>query len=207
MSNRRTCWFAVCLLLAACVPGFATVLVDTESPLPQMIDDVVPTSYDFLFTFPGLTGVNITQLVIEFRFEDDEEGNCPTECETFALFFTDAIPAGNTLLSGGVSNWALGGANPFTITGVDLLPTDAIEDGTPASTMFTFLTDGSDDLAISVRSSAGDFRFLSATATVTFDEPPPPPPDGDVPEPATALLLGAGLAGFGLLRRRRVRLQ
>ncbi|MBL8702396.1 MAG: VPLPA-CTERM sorting domain-containing protein [Alphaproteobacteria bacterium] len=33
--------------------------------------------------------------------------------------------------------------------------------------------------------------------------PPPPPPVSEVPVPATALLFGAGLAGLGMVRRRR----
>lgn len=206
MIVRRTGWLGLGALLALSVPSFATVIVDTETAPPlTVVDAAGPLQYDFLFTFPGLTGVNITQLVIEFQFEDDEEGNCPTECEDFALYFTDANPLGNTLLTGGVSNWALAGSNPGTITFVDLVPGDAIEDGTLASVMFSKMTDGSNDLAVSVRAETGDFRFLNATATVTFEKSGDP--GGDVPEPATALLLGAGLAGFGLMRRKRVRLQ
>ena len=199
MFYRRISWLAFCLA-ALSLPSFATVIMDTETPGVAPVIGV-GTPYDFTFTFPGLTGVDITQLVIQFTFEDDEEGNCPTECEQFALLYTDG--GGNTLLSGGVSNWPLGGANPFTITGVDLVPIDNIEDGTSAATMFAFMTDGSDDLDISIRSTSGDFRFITATATVTFDEPVDP---GDVPEPATALLLGAGLVGLGLVQRKRVRL-
>lgn len=207
MQIRRTFRGALLALLAACAPGYATVIVSTETPAsPVLIDDMGPLVYDFAFTFPGLAGGTITQLSLQFTFDDDEEGNCPTECESFAIFFTDAIPAGNTILSGGVSNWALGGANPFTITGVNLIPTDSLEDGTPASAMFGYMTDGSDNLLISVRSTSGDFRFRTATATVTFDEPvTPPPPDGEVPEPATILLLGAGLVSFGWMGRKRVR--
>jgi hypothetical protein len=52
----------------------------------------------------------------------------------------------------------------------------------------------------------GDFAIddLNLTLTAATNNPPPPPPPG-VPEPGTLGLLGAGLAGFGWLRRKMKR--
>lgn len=48
--------------------------------------------------------------------------------------------------------------------------------------------------------SQAEVRYSGLTED---DAPPPPPPPPPVPVPATALLFGAGLAGLGVLRRRR----
>jgi hypothetical protein len=56
------------------------------------------------------------------------------------------------------------------------------------------------DLTVTInRDIHGDARFWLFVSEITFDDGVPPP----VPEPSTLVLLGAGIAGFALLRNRR----
>ncbi len=78
----------------------------------------------------------------------------------------------------------IGGTNLFTMQ----LASSSSQGGSVPNTVFTSNTGNSTG---------------TVTVSYTYTELPPPPPPTGTPEPASMALLGAGLLGIGIVRRRR----
>lgn len=100
------------------------------------------------------------------------------------------------------------GSTPTTTSGT-VTPTSAAPFvGTSSTTVaFSFsaptaVVTGPPTQTINLSFAALGFGDASVTATYTFNTPPPPPTG--TPEPASMALVGAGLVGLGMARRRKV---
>ena len=170
----------------------ATTIIATHTPGSPVL--IGPATYSFTLDFPGASfpGSQVVQADFHFVFTDDTGDPAGPEPEAADVALTDGTPYMMVWDDVDIAQYS-------TITTLDLTwypSTIVYLDGpggpVTAASAFGYITNSSDDWDFLIRSSTGDFNFSSAQVTIEV-----------VPEPATYLLLGGGLIGLALFRRRR----
>lgn len=165
--------------VAQAVPITFTDHHNVSGILGVFISSSNPTySYQHLLAGFNPASDTLTNASLGLRFLDDLD---PRQAETAYLTFNGTPGAAFT-----VPNFAL--RNLFGGT---------VSTAVSVSTLSTGL------LNVTLSRVSGDFFFLHSTLAANGDRSSPPP--APAPEPGTLLLLGSGLAGLGLWRRKRAK--
>jgi len=178
-------------------PGFEITIEGLFDPDPLIsymitVQDLgAPSSFTFAFStplIPLIDGPNTVSGDITTTMFDFGGGGTISFTPGFTNFAVSSVSAdgGSTLQNMGVD------VGPGTSTG--LLAGPAPSPGLPWNYMETII---SFDMG-----GGGDFAFVSGNTIIEFDPDPMTVPS---PEPGTLLLLGSGLAVFGIVVRRRKR--
>lgn len=159
-----------------------TIMNPSESGWTHILDDA-----DFTPNLVAGDAINVTDALLEIQMDIKRVG---TSTKLFQVTATgDSIELATFNSSGPA------GTVHDALWSIDL---DALSN---AATVLQAINDRSFAVALAVGTGSIkciDFARLSGNATVVTADPIAP----NVPEPSTFLLLGAGLAGGGLLRRR-----
>ncbi len=149
---------------------------------------------EFTLSFPGATtlinnGGTVVSATIQFTFSNDSPGSG----DLADVIIWDSTPEAWVL-----DNAPVMGSPTTTTYTVPWYPNSIIAQvgggTTTGAAVFGWITNGSDDWDFGVSAasgSAGDFYLDGATVTLDI-----------VPEPTSFLLIGTGLFGLGLLRKR-----